>query len=162
MYASSHASGSQRPVNCPDKSGILPECSLVLERYSKAQTVELCFSSRGDYLLVATTDSSLVYSVKDRSCVEKELWHWTRTRKRIFGGGSRCHSVLAMTSNLLCYPFILWRRSVPHLFQPGSIMTKLTSGTNLRKTFQLSVSTEDSSIPITISLWWIFSIDRAM
>ena len=50
----------------------------------KGRIKQLCFSTRGDYLLVATTQSDQVYSMKDGSCVgslqfehgERKVWRW--------------------------------------------------------------------------------------
>ncbi|KAI0600589.1 hypothetical protein F4775DRAFT_544625 [Biscogniauxia sp. FL1348] len=58
--------------------------SPILEIYSAAQIRQLCFSARGDYLLVATAQSDMVYSIKDRSRVgiwdfradERRIWRW--------------------------------------------------------------------------------------
>ncbi|KAI5921828.1 hypothetical protein F4810DRAFT_712067 [Camillea tinctor] len=58
--------------------------SLLLEIYSTAQIRQLCFSARGDYLLIATAQSDMVYSIKDRSRVgiwdfrldDRNIWRW--------------------------------------------------------------------------------------
>ncbi|KAI9751154.1 MAG: hypothetical protein M1835_001254 [Candelina submexicana] len=50
----------------------------------KGRIKQLCFSTRGDYLLVATTESDHVYSMKDGSCVgslqfehgDRKVWRW--------------------------------------------------------------------------------------
>lgn len=50
----------------------------------KGRIKQLCFSTRGDYLLVATTQSDQVYSMKNGSCVgslqfehgERKVWRW--------------------------------------------------------------------------------------
>jgi WD40 repeat protein len=69
-------SSGRPPVPKPDL--------LLLQIQSRAPVKQLCFSCLGDYLLIASTRSDQVYSVKDGLCVgaihfeshERKIWRW--------------------------------------------------------------------------------------
>ena len=77
-------------VNCVIQVWILKQALSPAHLYTysaaqiKGRIKQLCFSTCGDYLLVATTQSDLVYSMKVGSCVgslqfehgERKVWRW--------------------------------------------------------------------------------------
>ncbi|KAI1501012.1 WD40-repeat-containing domain protein [Biscogniauxia marginata] len=85
VIASSDVNGIVQMWNLAAASGLkIKRGSLIQEMYSTAPIRQLCFSARGDYLLVATAQSDTVYSIKDRSLVgmwdfqasERRIWRW--------------------------------------------------------------------------------------
>jgi WD40 repeat protein len=78
-------SSGRPPIPKPD--------SLLLQVQSRAPVKQLCFSYLGDYLLVASTRSDQVYSMKDGFCIgelqfepqERTVWRWLQIPSKAAG-----------------------------------------------------------------------------
>jgi WD40 repeat protein len=95
VMASSDSNGVIQVWNLSSVRPPIPKPdSLLLQVQSRAPVKQLCFSYLGDYLLVASTGSDQVYSMKDCSCIgelhfepqERTVWRWLQILSQAAGG----------------------------------------------------------------------------